>query len=96
MVVFVNSFIATLLSSGGIIYCMAYEDESDPRYYRVTLTSGESAIFIDTNNRPNYPRLLASGIYSIVPKDGSDFLPIDADNIATIEEVDSDTDTSAS
>lgn len=67
---------------------MAYEDESDPRYYRVTLKSGETEIFTDTNNRPNYPRLLASGIYSIVPKNGGEFIPISSENIATIEEVD--------
>lgn len=72
---------------------MAYEDESEPRYYRVTLKSGETATFTDTNNRPNYPGLLATGIYSIFPTDGSDFIPISADNILSIEEVDSPDDT---
>lgn len=62
-------------------------DNSTPKKYKVTLKSGDWAVFSNDNNFDNYQARLVSGIYGIASPNG-DNLKITPETVASIQEVD--------
>lgn len=62
------------------------EQPIKPRSYKVTLKSGDYAVFTNRNHFENYENRLISGIYGIVKGSGQN-LPINADTVLSIEEI---------
>ena len=62
------------------------EDEK-PNSYKVTLNTGDHAVFTNENNLDDYLQRLTSGTYGIVSTRNNQNIPITTENVSSIVQV---------
>lgn len=62
-------------------------ENEKPESYKVTLTTGDHAIFTNNNRFDDYPSRLLSGIYGIMSPRNRQNIPMTSESVASIVQV---------